>query len=1010
MGVQNLDFILSEDQAEDVLLRNYNISGKAFKIEGEIDLNYRVELDGEPKYLLKISRSEKSADQKHFLVDILNYLVSKNLDLELTEPISGNDDHFITDYSDEYGNLRHVLLLKWVPGRLWCHVNPYTDELRHGLGQASGQLSKALRNFEHPYLQRVFEWDIAQFDWVKDHLDQFQNDERSIIDYFISRFGDRRKVYNNLRKMPIHNDANDHNIIVSEDVFNPWVHSIIDFGDTIQSQLINDVAVTCTYAIMDLPDPLQGAKQIIKGYHQSIALHENELDLLYDCIGIRLVISVTKSALNRAREPENEYLQVSDVQAWALLRKWYDLSPEIATYTFRKACGYDAHPNTARFRQWAESEQLQLNDLFPSSDHNDIHLIDLSVGSLWLGHEEEYKDLNHFQYKIDRLQDEYSDRLIAGGYLEPRSVYTASSYDKIGNSGKQSRTVHLGIDFWLPAHAPVHTLWDGEVVVATNDAGEKEYGGLVILRHDEGGMEFYTLNGHLTVASATANKVGDQLKQGDHIGDLGPFPENGNWVPHLHFQIMLSMLDFVDDFPGVCFYDELEVWSDLCPDPNLVFKIESLLPFKDSNINTLIDFRSSNLGRGLSLHYDDPLHIVKGQDQYLVDHTGRRFLDTVNNVAHVGHENYDVVKAGQEQMALLNTNTRYLHENINKFADQLLGTLPEELCVVHLVNSGSEANELALRMAKTATGGRAVIASEIGYHGNTGNCIDVSSYKFDRKGGTGSPEYTYIFPLPDSFRGKYRGDQTASQYLDEVGKCIDDIKNNDHKLACLILESIISCGGQIELPDGFLAGCYDLIRDAGGLCIADEVQTGCGRVGKTYWAFQLHGVVPDIITIGKPIGNGHPLAAVVCTKAVAQAFSNGMEYFNTFGGNPVSCAIGSAVLNTIDRGNLQENAKLTGDYLKSRLKELATEFPILADVRGQGLFLGFELTDKDLNPLPEQARYLINRMRTLGILTSTDGKDNNVIKIKPPLTFRKEHADHFLEALQKVLNEDAMQL
>jgi 4-aminobutyrate aminotransferase-like enzyme len=227
-------------------------------------------------------------------------------------------------------------------------------------------------------------------------------------------------------------------------------------------------------------------------------------------------------------------------------------------------------------------------------------------------------------------------------------------------------------------------------------------------------------------------------------------------------------------------------------------------------------------------------------------------------------------------------------------------------------------------------------------------------------------------------------------------------------VAGFICESIISCGGQIELPDGYLKTAYDAVRKAEGVCIADEVQVGCGRVGHAFWAFELHGVVPDIVTIGKPIGNGHPLAAVVCTRKVAEAFANGMEYFNTFGGNPVSCAIGREVLQVIADEGLQENARSTGEYLKAGLRNLRTSFPIIGDVRGQGLFLGFELVDDRRRPLGGPAEYLANRMRDLGILMSTDGRDHNVLKIKPPAVFSRTNADALLCRLETVLGEDAM--
>ena len=313
-------------------------------------------------------------------------------------------------------------------------------------------------------------------------------------------------------------------------------------------------------------------------------------------------------------------------------------------------------------------------------------------------------------------------------------------------------------------------------------------------------------------------------------------------------------------------------------------------------------------------------------------------------------------------------------------------------------------------MAHACTGQKDIISVEVGYHGNTTGCVSISSYKFDGKGGTGAPDFTHVVPLPDGFRGKYRGEKCGPSYAQHVHEKIDHIHSVGRKPAAFICESIISCGGQIELPDRYLELAYSMVRKAGGICIADEVQVGCGRLGKAFWGFQLHDVVPDIVTIGKPIGNGHPLAAVVCTPEVAEAFANGMEYFNTFGGNPVSSAIGKEVLRVVKEESLQENALAVGNYLKEELTKMQKEFPVIGEVRGQGLFLGIELTDKDLNPQGEKAAYLADRMKDLGILMSTDGKENNVMKIKPPLVFNRSQADQLLEALDRVFREDMMQV
>lgn len=1000
---------VTSKQAERLAFDLFKISGKAIALPGELDFNFRIKVAESEGYILKVSRPNEDVNYLDFHQKLLQYIDSKQN--EIIAPKVYLDIHVkaISDWVDNSGNIRKVRLLSWVSGRIWSSVNPQLDGLRYSLGEQCGKLTSALIGFDHPMANREFEWDVAQSLWTKAHLNLFNGDREEIIQYFQNKFENGLVTYTNLRKSVVHNDANDNNVIVSEALINPTVKAAIDYGDAINTQVINDVAITCAYAIMHHNDSLQAALPIIQGYHSSFPLQEGELEHLYTAIAMRLVISVTKSALNKVKEPGNEYLLISEKPAWGVLEKWRNVSEDFAHYSFRKACGYAPHPNEEKFNNWAKANSFNLNALFPTVNTKSVYPLDLSVSSSWIGHQTEFNDLDLFQFKIDKLQKEHPKKIIAGGYLEPRPLYTSSEYDKIGNSGRESRTVHLGIDYWLPADTPVHTLFDSEIVMAINDAGDKEYGGLVVLKHKLNDLEFFALYGHLSVASATKHKIGDKLSSGDQIGLLGNYPENGNWAPHLHFQLMLSMLDYKTNYPGVAYLNQLDVWKSLCPNPNSLFKSKELHTKNTISNEELITYRKEHLGKSLSLQYNTPIKMVRGNGQYLIDHNGRSYLDTVNNVAHVGHEHSRVVKAGQSQMALINTNSRYLHENPNALVKELLETLPKELSVLHFVNSGSEANELAIRMVKAVTGERDIIASEVGYHGNTNMCVDISSYKFDGKGGKGAPEHTHIFPLPDAFRGKHRGENTGEKYALEVQKQIDKVHEERRGVGAFIIEPIISCGGQIELPDDFLKRAYKYVREAGGLCISDEVQVGCGRLGKTFWGFQLHDVIPDIITIGKPLGNGHPLAAVACTKEVAEKFANGMEYFNTFGGNPVSCAIGTEVLRVVKEEGLQKNALEVGEFLKVELNKLAKEFPIIGDVRGQGLFLGIELVDADMNPLVEQTDYIANRMKDHGILMSTDGSDHNVLKLKPPIVFTKENAKELIFCLNKIFAEDFMQ-
>ena len=409
-------------------------------------------------------------------------------------------------------------------------------------------------------------------------------------------------------------------------------------------------------------------------------------------------------------------------------------------------------------------------------------------------------------------------------------------------------------------------------------------------------------------------------------------------------------------------------WRSICPDPNLLLGVPGGVDARPPRGDIAVR-RPVVMSQALSLAYAEPLHIVRGEGAYLYDAHGREYLDLVNNVAHVGHCHPRVVEAGARQMAVLNTNTRYLHGSVIDYARRLAATLPDPLHVCFFVNSGSEANDLALRLAAAHTGREDVIVLDHAYHGHLRSTIALSPYKFrsDR------PAQTHVAALP-----------TEPGALDSLIAQID-------APAAFFAESVQGCGGQIVYPAGYLTEAFAAVRAAGGLCVADEVQTGFGRIGEHFWGFELDGVVPDIVTLGKPIGNGHPLGAVVTTPEIADSFLTGMEYFNTFGGNPVSAEIGLAVLDVIADERLQEHALEMGGRLVSGLREFD-----FVDVRGHGLFLGVQLESR------ERAREVKEGLKARGVLISTDGPNDDVLKIKPPLVLSGADCDRFLEALWDV--------
>ncbi len=422
----------------------------------------------------------------------------------------------------------------------------------------------------------------------------------------------------------------------------------------------------------------------------------------------------------------------------------------------------------------------------------------------------------------------------------------------------------------------------------------------------------------------------------------------------------------------------------------------------------ILELRTQYLSPSLSLSYEDPIHIVRGEGQYLYDAEGLRYLDAVNNIQHVGHCHPKVVSAAMEQNALLNTNTRYLDETIVRYAKLLTKKLPEGLDVCFFTNSGSESNDLALRIARCITGSKETIVLDGAYHGHLSSLIEISPYKHNAPGGEGPPDFVYSIPLPDSFRGIYRGDNCTADYVNEVKKVIYKINDSSKTLSAFFVEALMGCGGQIVLPEGFLKKSFELVRMSGGLCIADEVQIGFGRMGTDFWGFETCGVIPDIVTLGKSIGNGHPLSAVVTTKEIADQFNNGMEYFNSYGGNPVSCAIGEAVLNVIEDEGLQENAEIVGSYLIEELFKLQSKYTFIGQIRGQGLFIGIELISNTdtLKPNKTLAAKIVNQMKDAGILISRDGPGHNVLKIKPPMVFNLENANELVINLKTIFDKN----
>lgn len=763
--------IFSETTIQDLVKEYYGQTVTAKALNGYDELNFLLWNDKNQKFILKVSNESHPLPFLEAQIAIIQHLKNSS--------ISNCFQHFsINKHGEELtkivrnSKIYYIRILNFLEGTFWVDEKNKTSALHHDLGLFLGKMDHALLDFSHPAMHRSYNWDISRASEANDNLKHIHNHEkRRIAGYFLLQFD--TEVWpqiHRLRHAYIHNDANDYNVLVQKN----RISGLIDFGDMVYTALINNLAIACTYAMLDEKDPLAVAVAIVHGYHQSNKLTEQEVDLLYYLIAARLCISVTQSAYNASLDSNNEHHFITEKPAWDLLFKLIQINPIKAQDAFRRTCGFEG-------------------------------------------------------------------------------------------------------------------------VIDTND------------------------------------------------------------------------------------------------------------------YNDILEIRKNKIGRNLSIGYKDKLKIVKGALQYLYDDKGRTFIDCVNNPSHVGHCHPVVVRKMQKQIATLNTNTRYLNDAITDYAEKLTATLPSKLRVCYFVNSGSEANDLAIRMSRHFTKQKDIIVLDHAYHGTSTVAMEMSPYKFDSKGGAGQMPWIHKAINPDLYRGpfKYGDIHAGEKYAADVQRIIDGLKKDNKAPAVFICETLLGVGGQIPLPKNYLKTVYEYVRASGGVCIADEVQVGFGRIGDHFWGFELQEVVPDIVVLGKPIGNGHPLAAVVVTEEIADAFNNGLEYFNTFGGNPVSMVTGLAVLDVIKDEEMQQHALEVGQYLMNGLKELMLKHPMISDVRGHGLFIGAEMVkDKTtMEPAIPEIDIIVEKMKANGYLLSTDGPLHNVLKIKPPMPFNKQNADEMVKLLDIALSQ-----
>jgi 4-aminobutyrate aminotransferase-like enzyme/Ser/Thr protein kinase RdoA (MazF antagonist) len=1010
---------VTETEAVRLAREVYGLEGAARALPGEYDDNFHLtDADGRG-FVLKVMHPAREPSFLDLQCKALVHLAERSPQLSLPRVLPNRSGELLSEITAADGSKRLVWLLSFLKGTVLAEVRPHAPELLWDLGLFLGQMDAALQSFEHAAAHRELKWDSTRAGWIKAYLPEIEGAERRVLVEGFLKLYEEEVVpwFPRLRRSVVYGDANDYNVLVSD----PWpqprrVAGVIDFGDMHHGLTVSEAAIAAAYAILGKADPLKAAGEVVAGYHGAFPLREEEVAVIFPLMAARLAVSVVNSAHRKKMKPDDAYVTVSEEPAWNALEQLAKIHPHFAHYALRAACGMTPVPEGKRLQGWLKANgKSAASILAVDLRTSPSRVFDLGVGSLMLGADPSAARTPALTERIFGEMKRAGVRVGIGRYNEARPLYSSRLFGSVDNPVSERRTIHLGVDLFVEPGTALRAPLDGAVHILANKANPQDYGPLVILQHETGeGEEFFTLYGHLTTDTLTGLKVGQRVVRGQEFARVGTSAENGGWAPHVHVQIILDLLELGADFPGVAYASQRAAWTSLSPDPNLLLGIPAdRFPAQEMDFQETLEKRRALLGNNLGISYERPLKIVRGWMQYLYDDTGRAYLDVYNNVPLVGHSHPRVARAAQEQLALVNTNTRYLHDSVNRYAERLTQKLPEPLRVCFFVNSGSEANELALRLARTHTGREDVIVLEHAYHGHTNTLIDISPYKFNGPGGRGKKPWVHVAPLADDYRGMYRREdkEAGAQYARHVAEILQCTSDEGRGVAAYVAETLPSVGGQIVFPRGYLQEVYRHVRAAGAVCIADEVQVGFGRLGTHFWGFETQGVLPDIVVLGKPIGNAFPLAAVVTTKEIAAAFANGMEFFSTFGGNPVACAAGLAVLDVLEEEKLQENALRVGTHLKNRLQELQQRHVVIGDVRGSGLFLGVDLVlDRNMRePAPLQASYVVNRLRECGILTGTDGPHHNVIKLRPPLMFTKRDADLFVKTLDEILQEDAAQ-
>jgi len=948
---------LSETQAHAVLQAHYGLDGDLTALGSQQDLNLRVDAP-QGRYVLKACHGSYARLELEAQHAALAYLREQGLPVPAVRHAGNGEGLLALDIDGQPLRLR---LLDYIEGQPLTRLQHLQPHLMAELGGLCAKLDKALVGFDHPGLARTLQWDPQHAQALIEHLlPVLQDSTQSTRIAQATRVANERllPLVDQLPSQAVHLDITDDNTVWARDGQRQWqLQGVIDFGDLLYTWRIADLSVTCAALLHHAEgDPLR-ILPAISAYQALNPLTEAELRALWPLVLNRAAVLVLSSAQQLAVDPGNQYTRDNVAHEWEIFDTATAVPFALMEAAILQAAGLQ--PATPDLNGCAL--------LLPELQGQAVTRVDLGVLSL-------HCEAGNWE------QAGFDQHLLSA---QPAPACSLHGQYRLSQTHidrpDEPATCALGVELHVP---------NGSLVQAPAAGTWQRHGdGRGCLRSADWALWLHGLE--------DAPADGQAVEQGQSLGSSCGF---------LSVQLCL---DSGIQPPFFATPAQASAWLALCPSPATLLGFDcDADPLPDPQ--ALLARRDASFARSQKHYYAQPPHIERGWRNYLIDMQGRSYLDMLNNVAVLGHGHPRMAAESARQWSLLNTNSRFHYAAITEFSERLLDLAPDGFDRVFMVNSGTEANDLAIRLAWAYSGGRDLLSVLEAYHGWSVATDAISTSIADNPQALETrPDWVHPVEAPNTFRGRFRGANSAADYLQDVDAKLADLDALGRQLAGIICEPVYGNAGGISLPAGYLREAYAKVRARGGVCIADEVQVGYGRLGEYFWGFEEQGVVPDIITMAKGMGNGQPLGVVITRREIAEALEAEGYFFSSAGGSPVSCRIGMAVLDVMEEEGLWDNARDTGRYFKARLQALVDKHPLAGAAHGSGFYLGLELVrDREtLEPATEETMLLCDRLRDLGIFMQPTGDYLNILKIKPPMCTSRASVDYFVDCIDRVLGE-----